>query len=138
VANIFGSNVSVLTNNGDGTFAAAVNYAVQNMPQSVYGADLDGDGDCDLAVANAESNSVSIFINNTGPYYLCGDANGDGDVNIGDAVYLINYVFNGGSAPDPLCAGNVNGDGDTNVGDAVYLINYVFKSGPAPVEPCCP
>ncbi|MEZ5359146.1 MAG: hypothetical protein R3F48_09985 [Candidatus Zixiibacteriota bacterium] len=30
----------------------------------------------------------------------CGDANGDRNVNIGDAVYLINYIFKGG--PEPL------------------------------------
>jgi len=69
--------------------------------------------------------------------YICGDANGDGDLNVGDAVYLINFVFKGGPAPDPVCVGDANGDTDTNVGDAVYLINYVFKSGPAPEEGCC-
>ncbi len=70
--------------------------------------------------------------------YLCGDANRDSDINVGDAVFLINYVFKDGPAPNPICAGNANGDSGTNVGDAVYLINYVFKSGPPPVEPCCP
>ncbi len=33
----------------------------------------------------------------------CGDANGDGDINVGDAVYLINYVFKGGPEPDTTC-----------------------------------
>jgi hypothetical protein len=65
----------------------------------------------------------------------CGDANGDDDVNVGDAVYLIAYVFTGGAAPDPLEAGDANCDGEVNVGDAVYLIAYVFSGGP---EPCCP
>jgi hypothetical protein len=67
--------------------------------------------------------------------YVCGDANGDGTVNVGDAVHLINYVFKGGPAPIPLEAGDANCDFEVNVGDAVYLINYVFKGGPAP---CCP
>ncbi len=70
-----------------------------------------------------------------GPVYVCGDANGDGMVNVGDAVFLISYVFKGGLAPDPLEAGDANCDGGVNVGDAVYLISYVFKGGP---EPCCP
>jgi hypothetical protein len=65
----------------------------------------------------------------------CGDANGDGSANVGDAVFLINFVFKGGPAPEPLEAGDANCDGQTNVGDAVYLINFVFKGGP---EPCCP
>jgi hypothetical protein len=28
-----------------------------------------------------------------------GDANGDGTVNVADAVYLINYIFKGGPPP---------------------------------------
>lgn len=66
---------------------------------------------------------------------VCGDANGDGQANVGDAVFVINYVFKGGPAPQPVQAGDANCDVGTDVGDAVYLINYVFKSGPAP---CCP
>ncbi|MEE9443419.1 MAG: FG-GAP-like repeat-containing protein [candidate division Zixibacteria bacterium] len=64
----------------------------------------------------------------------CGDANGDGDVNVGDAVYIINTVFKGGPAPYPIEAGDANSDGACNVGDAVYLINHVFKGGPGPCE----
>jgi hypothetical protein len=70
--------------------------------------------------------------------HVCGDANGDGAANVGDAVYLINFVFKGGAAPDPLCVGDANDDDNTNVGDAVYMINYVFKGGPPPKETCCP
>jgi len=33
-------------------------------------------------------------------YRLCGDANADGEVNSGDAVAIINYVFKGGFLPD--------------------------------------
>ena len=66
--------------------------------------------------------------------YYKGDANSDGSLNIGDAVSLINYVFKGGPAPDPLDAADVNCDGFTNVGDAVYMVIYVFGGGP---EPCC-
>jgi PKD repeat protein len=65
--------------------------------------------------------------------YLCGDANGDGTINVGDAVYLINYIFRGGPAPDPVEAGDANSDDEVSVGDAVYLINYIFRGGP---EPC--
>lgn len=68
---------------------------------------------------------------------ICGDANGDNELNVGDAVFLINHVFKGGNPPDPQCAGDANGDGGVNVGDAVYLIAFVFKGGPAPVEGCC-
>ncbi|MCP4566620.1 MAG: hypothetical protein GY841_03445 [FCB group bacterium] len=69
---------------------------------------------------------------------MCGDANGDGSINVGDAVFVINYVFKSGPPSAPLCSANTNGDSSVNVGDAVYLINYVFKNGPPAVIPCCP
>ncbi|MBD3217858.1 MAG: hypothetical protein GF310_06225 [candidate division Zixibacteria bacterium] len=68
--------------------------------------------------------------------YVCGDANGDGSVNVSDAVYIINYVFIGGDIPFPIEAGDANGDGSCNVSDAVFIINHVFIGGPAPVA--CP
>lgn len=70
------------------------------------------------------------------PSYLCGDANGDGTVNITDAVYLINYIFGGGPAPEPLVAGDVNCDETVNITDAVYLITYIFGGGPEPCAEC--
>ena len=69
---------------------------------------------------------------------VCGDANVDEAVNLADAVYLINYVFKGGSPPDPLCVGDADGDDAVNLADAVHLINYVFKGGPEPDQDCCP
>ncbi len=47
--------------------------------------DIDGDG-CDLM-----------------GYPASGDLNCDGGVNIGDAVYLINHIFNGGLVPCADC-----------------------------------
>jgi hypothetical protein len=67
-------------------------------------------------------------------FYIKGDANGDGTVNVGDAVFLINFVFKGGAAPEPIESGDANCDASCNVGDAVYLINFVFKGGPEPCE----
>jgi hypothetical protein len=67
--------------------------------------------------------------------YICGDANGDRTINSGDAVYLVNYIFRGGPAPQPLVSGNANCDGKINIGDAIYLVNYIFRGGP---PPCCP
>jgi len=61
-----------------------------------------------------------------------GDANADGLVNVGDAVYIINYVFRNGPAPAPYVLGDANCDDLVNVGDAVYLVNYIFGDGPPP------
>lgn len=68
----------------------------------------------------------------------CGDANGDGEVSLADAVYLINHIFLYGPPPTPACLGDANHDDAINIADAVYLVNFVFKGGPAPVANCCP
>jgi hypothetical protein len=65
-----------------------------------------------------------------------GDVSGDGQINVSDVVFLINYLFIGGPAPQPLSAGDVNGDCVVNTTDVVYLINYLFIGGPAPKLGC--
>jgi uncharacterized delta-60 repeat protein len=73
--------------------------------------------------------------------YLRGDANTDGSTSISDVIFLINYLFKGGSAPVPLFIGDANcckeGEGsctevNLSVSDVIYLINYLFKGGTAP------
>jgi M6 family metalloprotease-like protein len=69
-----------------------------------------------------------------GTSFLPGDANADGVINSADIIYLINYLFVGGPAPDPLEAGDLNCDGIINSADVTYLINYLFVGGPPPSE----
>ena len=61
-----------------------------------------------------------------------GDVTGDGEINIADVVFLINYLYRDGPAPDPLEMGDVNCDDEINLGDVVYLIDYLFRGGPPP------
>ncbi len=84
--------------------------------------------------ALADTLDVSIEIVESG--LLCGDADGGGSISIGDAVYIINYIFGGGPAPDPLVQGDADCNGVVSIGDAVYIINYIFGGGPAPCASC--
>jgi len=70
------------------------------------------------------------------PVSVCGDVNADGLVDIGDVVYLINYLYHGGPPPpDPWTADLNDCDGEIDIGDVVYLINYLYHGGPPPA--CC-
>ncbi len=69
------------------------------------------------------------------PPVQIGDANGNGSIEAGDVVFLISFLYRGGSAPDPMMTGDVNGDGVVNGSDVVYLINYLFRNGPTPGNP---
>jgi hypothetical protein len=66
------------------------------------------------------------------PWYVRGDANGDWKITASDVVYLINYLYIAGPAPEPLETGDVNCDGMINAADIVYLINYLYIGGPPP------
>ncbi len=90
-------------------------------------------GGCNSGIFNS-----TIKVPNEGvpPDFVCGDANGSGAVSISDVVFLINYIFSGGPAPNPLAAADANCSGGVNISDAVYLINYIFSGGAAPCAAC--
>jgi hypothetical protein len=64
--------------------------------------------------------------------FIRGDATGDGIINVGDVVFLVNYLYRGDIPPFPEDAGDANCDGVVNVGDVVYLVNYLYRDGDPP------
>ncbi|TFH65501.1 MAG: hypothetical protein E4G91_02255 [Candidatus Zixiibacteriota bacterium] len=88
----------------------------------------------DLAVVNWDGANL-IFadtLTHTPTHYVKGDADGSGAVDISDVVFLISYIFSGGSAPNPLFLGDADCSGSIDISDAVYLISYIFSGGAAP------
>jgi hypothetical protein len=67
---------------------------------------------------------------------IAGDIDVSYDVNIGDAVALVAYIFKGAVSPANMNWADVNADCAVNVADAVYLINFIFKGGPEPQVGC--
>jgi len=91
-----------------------------------------------IVYVDADNNGIvddTLTIDNQ-PAHKCGDADGEGTINIADAVFLIAYIFSGGPAPVPLAAGDADCDGVITIADAVYLIEYIFSHGPAPCAEC--
>ncbi|MFH2056287.1 MAG: M1 family aminopeptidase, partial [bacterium] len=82
--------------------------------------------------ANVDQRAFTVTILDAPPQNVLGDANGDDIVNITDAVYLIDYIFNGGPPPNPYWTGDVNCDSAVNITDAVFIIQYIFNGGPEP------
>lgn len=64
--------------------------------------------------------------------FICGDANGDGTINILDITYVIGYLYMGGPPPDPMESADVDLSGNVNILDITYLISFLYKSGPDP------
>ena len=60
---------------------------------------------------------------------ILGDANGDGKVNITDAVAVVDYIL--GNAPEGFNAeaADVNKDGNVNITDAVGIVDIILNEG---------
>ena len=63
--------------------------------------------------------------------YKKGDVNGDGDVDIADAVCIVNHVVGKETPIFIVAAADVNGDGDADIADAVRIVNLVVGKIPA-------
>ena len=64
-----------------------------------------------------------------------GDINGDGQLNLTDAVVLLEALFRGGQPPACADAADVNDDGDLNISDPIRLLIALFIGDSGLPEP---
>jgi hypothetical protein len=93
VANEVANSISVLLDEGAGTFAPAVAYPVGDSPSAVAIGDLNEDGIPDLAVANEDSGTVSILL------------------GAGGGMFDAPIDFPVGAVPSAVAIGDLNEDG---------------------------
>ena len=108
IANFGDNTVSILLNNGDGTFPSSgtvPTYATGFGPTSVAVGDFNGDGKLDLAVGNASAGTVSI---------LLGNGNGTFQTH---ADYSANGTACGAPNPSWIVAADVHDKGTANGGN---------------------
>ncbi len=67
--------------------------------------------------------------------FLRGDANLSGAAEVGDAVFILQYLFCRGSAPACMAAADVNNNGVVEMADAILLLGHLFLGGKPPAEP---
>jgi hypothetical protein len=96
---------TVLLGNGDGTFAAPVNYGTASSAFGVVVADFNGDGKPDFAITDSVTNTVLLF-------------NGRGD-----GTFQTSSLYAVGGDPEGIAIGDFNGDGKTDLATANYLSN---------------
>lgn len=65
---------------------------------------------------------------------ICGDANGDGEVDISDLVAMVDYLYNF-IWPECPCGMEVDCDPVVKQQDIDYMVDYLFNGGPAPCDP---
>ncbi|MGE4631669.1 MAG: dockerin type I repeat-containing protein, partial [Planctomycetota bacterium] len=93
-------------------------------------------------IGGVATDSACCTVNTSGqgdPPITIGDPNGDGAIDIGDAIAMLGYLFS--QVPiNCVAAMDVNGDGSTDISDPIYELAYLFSDGPPPVGggPCAP
>ncbi len=65
--------------------------------------------------------------------FVRGEFNGDGVLNISDAVAMLRSLFGAAAACEDRA--DVNDDGTVSLTDVVYLLAFQFTGGPAPLAP---
>jgi hypothetical protein len=102
VANSGSNSVSVLLNDGHGTFASPVQYAVGANPSGIVAGNFSGhrDGTLDLATSNRGSDNVSVLLGR------------------GDGTFATRTTFAVGQSPRGLVAADFNGDGTLDLATA--------------------
>jgi DNA-binding beta-propeller fold protein YncE len=67
-----------------------------------------------------------------GPRLLRGDCDGDGRLDLTDAVFTLNWLFHGGRRPPCEAACDASGEGTLNVTDPIRILRFLFLGGPPP------
>ncbi len=85
-------------------------------------------GIVDTTKVNVSDGSLTVLVP------ICGDIDGSAAIpDVGDLMYLVQYLFGGGPPPPVPDMGDVDGSGGIDVADVTYLVSYLFQGGPAPV-----
>jgi len=63
-----------------------------------------------------------------------GDADFNGVINIGDAVYILNYLFKGGDPSHCPQQSDANNDERVDISDAVIILKFLFQGSGQPAE----
>ncbi|MBI4603261.1 MAG: hypothetical protein HY721_15010 [Planctomycetes bacterium] len=73
------------------------------------------------------------------PLLLRGNADGQGGVNLTDAVFILRFLFQGGTGPTCIDAADADDSGILNLTDALAILRSLFQgSGPLPEPfPAC-
>ena len=103
------TKIKVWRNNGDGTFAAPIEFPTGQGPAGIVIADFTGDGKPDVITANYGGSSISLLRHN--------------GLNGQQAGFLPPVTFNATNHAEKIAAADVNGDGilDVVVGETVDI-----------------
>lgn len=61
--------------------------------------------------------------------FIRGDASGNGATDLSDAIFILEHLFRGGTAPPCRDAADANDDGKIDISDPIALLAFLFVTG---------
>ena len=91
--------------------------------------------ECDLTSGSSVDTNGDETPDECEVHFRRGDANEDGSVDIGDAIFMLYTLMLGG--PDSGCkdATDANDSGTHDIADIIYILNFQFTGGAEPPAP---
>ncbi len=102
-----------------------------------------------LGISEIECRALDWFNNNDIPAHLVvnstavqftprrlkmsGEVDGSPGIDIGDLMFLVDFLTGTGPAPSPYLMGDVNCDATVDIGDVLFMADFLKSVGP---EPC--
>ncbi|MDO8508134.1 MAG: hypothetical protein Q7S27_00450 [Nanoarchaeota archaeon] len=62
--------------------------------------------------------------------FVRGDVNNNGNVELGDAIKILDYLYSGGQDLQCDDSGDANDNGIVDISDAIIILNYLFNGNP--------
>ncbi len=112
----------------DGTAPASVDFRVNSsgFPRGTY-------VDSFFVYSAGATNSPQVVEVTMHVFWIYGDVNWDGELDIADLIYLVFYMFQEGPEPIPArIVGSMDCNPVINIVDLVWLAQYMFQDGPKP------
>ena len=109
--------------------------AIPNRQYFVLGDEVDSDGD-----GLAEVRVGPVYFDNREPAaglgpFVRGDCGQAGNMDISSGIFLLGFLFSGGSDPGCMAACDADGDGRLDITTAVFIFNFLFLGGVPPSAP---
>ncbi len=100
---------------------------------------LDPSQDSPVGPDPDSSGLTDIFESRLEPRFVRGDANSDGNVNISDPIFILNFLFGSEDRPGPrpecMDAADADDQLNVNMNDPNFLLRFLFQGGPPPPPP---
>ena len=136
IEDLVGSEVSVANSSGEVVLSGVFGELLEGRHFRWRCPETDGDGDGEDGTDDEAAALAFLEVGDDhDASFIRGDANDDRLVNITDSVFVLSYLFLGGTAPYCGDAADADDNGILNLSDPIVILNTLFLGAGSLVAP---